>query len=214
MKQIIRYVAKWLGFLLSLLAPVVLNKKFGAFISAIYTSSIECQFFHFGKDTVIAYKPLNLRGLNCISIGNNTKIGKSVQLTAWESYGNQKYNPRISIGDNCIIREGAHISAINNVQIGNNLLTGNNVYISDNSHGGTDDIQLLQIHPSHRPIISKGPVKIGNNVWLGNNVCVLSGVHIGDGSIIGSNSVVTHDIPSFSVAAGVPARIIKHFSNN
>ena len=53
-------------------------------------------------------------------------------------------------------------------------------------------------------------MKKGNNVWLGNNVCVMPGVTIGDGAIVGTNSLVTHDIPSFTVAAGVPAKEIGH----
>ena len=63
--------------------------------------------------------------------------------------------------------------------------------------------------PAERPLSSKGRVAIGKNVWLGANVCVLPGVNIGDGVTIAAGSVVTHDIPSYSMAAGVPARIIK-----
>ena len=57
--------------------------------------------------------------------------------------------------------------------------------------------------------MSKGPVCIGKNVWIGRNVCILSGVNIGDGAIIGANAVVTHDVPAYAVAAGIPAKVIK-----
>jgi len=50
---------------------------------------------------------------------------------------------------------------------------------------------------------------IGNNVWLGNNVCIMPGVTIGDGAVVGANSVVTKDVPAYSVAAGIPAKIVK-----
>ena len=56
---------------------------------------------------------------------------------------------------------------------------------------------------------SKGPVHIGDNVWCGTHVVVTSGVTIGERSVIGANSVVTNDIPPFSVAAGVPARVLR-----
>lgn len=54
-----------------------------------------------------------------------------------------------------------------------------------------------------------GPIKVGNNVFIGNNVIVLPGVTIGDNVVIGAGAVVAKDIPSNSVAAGVPARVIK-----
>ncbi len=56
---------------------------------------------------------------------------------------------------------------------------------------------------------SKGPTRIGDNVWLGANVVVTSGVTIGERCVIGANSVVTHDLPAFSIAAGAPARVLQ-----
>jgi acetyltransferase-like isoleucine patch superfamily enzyme len=57
---------------------------------------------------------------------------------------------------------------------------------------------------------TKGPVTLGDNVWLGANVVVTSGVTIGRRAVIGANSVVTDDVPAFAVAAGAPARVLKH----
>ena len=54
-----------------------------------------------------------------------------------------------------------------------------------------------------------GSVVVGNDVWIGQNVTVMPGVHIGDGAIIGTNSVVASDIPPYSVAAGNPCRVIR-----
>lgn len=54
----------------------------------------------------------------------------------------------------------------------------------------------------------KGPIIIEDNVWLCEGVVVLSGVRIGKSSIIGANSVVTHDIPPYSIAVGIPAKVI------
>ena len=56
---------------------------------------------------------------------------------------------------------------------------------------------------------SKGPTRLGDNVWLGANVVVTSGVTIGERSVIGANSVVTTDIPPYSIAAGAPARVLR-----
>lgn len=112
------------------------------------------------------------------------------------------------IGNNCSIRNNAHITAINCIRIGDNLLTGTNVLITDNSHGQSTR-EHMSLPFTERPLYSKGPVVIGNNVWLGNNVCVMSGVTIGDGAIIGANAVVTHDIPAYAVAAGILAKVVK-----
>jgi acetyltransferase-like isoleucine patch superfamily enzyme len=151
---------------------------------------------------------MRLVGLEYISVGCRTSIASNVQLSAWDSHNGNKYNPSITIGNYCAIRENCHITAINSITIGDNLLTGTNVLITDNTHG-----QSIREHMSlpvtERPLYSKGPVVIGNNVWLGNNVCVMSGVTIGDGAIIGANSVVTHNIPAYAVAAGIPAKVVK-----
>ena len=56
---------------------------------------------------------------------------------------------------------------------------------------------------------SKGPTRLGDNVWCGANVVVTSGVTIGERCVIGANSVVTTDLPAFSIAAGVPARVLR-----
>lgn len=79
-----------------------------------------------------------------------------------------------------------------------------------NSHGKSER-SVLDMNPNLRPIESKGSVVIGNNVWLGDNVIVLPGVTIGDGVIVGANSVVTKNIPSYSVAVGNPAKVVKSF---
>jgi len=53
------------------------------------------------------------------------------------------------------------------------------------------------------------PAKIGNDVWIGGNVVILTGVSVGDGAIVGANSVVTKDIPPYAIVAGAPARVLR-----
>ena len=60
-----------------------------------------------------------------------------------------------------------------------------------------------------KDVISKGPIRIGNDVWLGTHATILSGVTIGDGCVIGAGSVVCQDVPPYTIAAGVPAVPIK-----
>lgn len=149
-----------------------------------------------------------ISGSQFIKIGHNCSFGDYIFLTAWNSYYEFKYHPEIIIGDNCNFGAFNHISSINRVIVGNGVLTGKWVSIIDNNHGDTS-YKMSCTPPSERPIFSKGPVVIGNNVWIGDKVTILAGVNIGNGAIIAANSVVTKDIPSFSVVGGNPAKIIK-----
>lgn len=155
--------------------------------------------------------PNQLQGLQYISIGKGTNIGEDVILTAWDKYENDKFSPSISIGENCMIGEHAHITACHQIVIGNGVLTGRYVYISDNAHGNSSK-EESEIPPIKRKLHVKGPVVIEDNVWIGERVCILSGVHIGKGAIIAANAVVTHDVPAECIAGGVPAKVIKKLS--
>lgn len=147
-------------------------------------------------------------GSRNIYIGDHTHIGRYAVLGCWTEYRGHKYSPSIHIGNHCNIGEWNHITAINKITIGDGLLTGRFVYIGDNAHGGLS-WEEADTPPAQRPLQSKGEVVIGRNVWLGDKVVVLSGVRIGDNVIVGANAVVTHDLPSNCLAAGMPARIVK-----
>lgn len=160
------------------------------------------------------YYPLRLQGGGSrrIRIGKRTSIQAYSILGAWERYGqDEHYEPEIIIGDNCSIGEFCHITAINRITIGDGLLTGRFVYIGDNAHGGLS-WEEADTPPAKRHLTSKGEIRIGRNVWIGDKVSILGGVTIGDNVIIGACSIVTHDIPSNSMAAGMPAKVIKQLS--
>ena len=110
------------------------------------------------------------------------------------------------IKDGCSIGNFNHIYATGELTIEEHVLTADRVYISDNLHG-YEDITT----PIHKqPIKQNGHVTIGEGSWLGENVCVV-GASVGKHCVIGSNSVVTKDIPDYSVAVGIPARAIKRY---
>lgn len=185
-----------------------MTRIFKALTIRLYTTFHRHRFAHFGRRSHIGWKAMRLEGLRHITVGDDTYIAPGIQLTAWESRQGQHFTPTITIGNGCTIRENCHISAINNISIGNHLLTGTNVLITDNSHGACTR-EDMGMPVDERLLVSKGAVVIGNNVWIGNNACIMPGVSIGDGAIIGANSVVTHDIPAYSVAGGIPAKVIK-----
>lgn len=167
---------------------------------------------HVGAGSVIR-SHCRLEGdcLNNVWIGNDCDIDNYCVIGCRSRLFNKdgsKVIPELRIGNGCTIGEYNHITAVNKIIIGDNLLTGRFVLISDNAHGGMT-LEELQIHPSERQVVTKGAIEIGKNVWIGDKVTILSGVSIGDGCIIGANSVVTHSIPPYSLAVGSPAKVIK-----
>lgn len=153
---------------------------------------------------------LQIREPENIEIGNDVSFGNNCKLETWEFYKNTKtgYKPILRIFDAVSITTNSYISCVNKIEIGTGTLLGENSFITDNYHGH-NSVDELDIPPADRKLYSKGPVHIGKNVWLGRNVCVMPNVTIGDYAVIGANSVVTHDIPAYAIAAGCPAKVIK-----
>lgn len=104
---------------------------------------------------------------------------------------------------------------INNAFIGNYCSIGPGVKIGQGNHS-------MPYITTYQKISSKlighslntAQAMIGNDVWCGANVAILQGVKIGDGAVIGANAVVTHDIPDYGIAVGIPAKVIKYRFNS
>lgn len=146
--------------------------------------------------------------LNKISVGNNFNTGPMLRLRAYYEFENEDYNPSILIGDNFYAGQDCSVLAVGAIIIGNNVTLASRVTIIDHSHG-LGDYSDIDIPVMKRRLGVKGPIIIEDNVWLCEGVVVLSNVRIGKNSIIGANSVVTHDIPPYSIAVGIPAKVIK-----
>ncbi len=164
------------------------------------------RFARFGKKSIL-FRTVEILNPQNIFVGNRTSIQKHSIIEAW-TFPYLRKSGEINIGDDCAFGEYNHITSTNKITIGNGVLTGRFVLITDNSHGLTDgtDINLM---PSERKIYSSGEVIIRNNVWICDKVSILPGVTIGEGAIVAANAVVTSDVPAYSIAAGVPAKVIK-----
>lgn len=161
------------------------------------------------KSRVHGAEKCHIQGLDLLNGGKYITVGKkfcSQRGLRLECFCVNGKRPILEIGDNVTFNSRVHIGVINHVKIGNNVLLGSNILITDHSHGKTD-VQSLHMPPRERSLFSKGPVTIEDNVWIGENVCILPGVTIGQGAVIGANAVVTHNIPPFSVASGIPAKV-------
>jgi acetyltransferase-like isoleucine patch superfamily enzyme len=110
----------------------------------------------------------------------------------------------ISIGQDTFIGPGVCIAGPGDIKIGKHCLIAAHTGIYANNHNFTDPIKPIK----YQGITHKGIV-IEDDCWLGHGVKVLDGVTIGKGSVIGAGAVVTKDIPAYSIAVGVPARVIK-----
>jgi len=146
-----------------------------------------------------------------MKLGDGLTTGVNVRLDALVPRGS---SPVLHIGRHVQINDSVHIGAIEQVVIGDHTLIASRVFISDHNHGNyqtQDASSSPEIPPADRPLYSR-PVRIGCNVWLGEQVCIMAGVTVGDGAIVGANSVLTRDIPPNSIAVGNPARVIRVFN--
>jgi acetyltransferase-like isoleucine patch superfamily enzyme len=112
---------------------------------------------------------------------------------------------RIRIGAGSFLNQGVMVAAAELVEIGEHCMLANGCFVTDADHRFDDPDKPVP----WQGFVAKGPTRLGNNVWCGAGVVITGGVTIGERCVIGGNSVVTRDIPAFSVAAGAPARVLR-----
>ena len=159
--------------------------------------------FHFLSKSTLFNLPFRIDGSYGISIKDGTSFQKGILLYCC---GIDNIQANLSIGRSSVFGYNNHITCVRSVNIGDFVLTANNVYISDNIHEYEDITKPI----IDQPIKFKRAVEIGDGSWIGENVSII-GANVGRNSVIGANSVVTQDIPDYSVAVGAPAKVIKRF---
>jgi len=124
--------------------------------------------------------------------------GNKIKLVIWSA--NEDFG-KITIGDYCLVSPGVRITSAHEIRLGNNCMLAKGAYITDADwHGIYDRVESIG---------DTAPVILEDNVWIGDSAIVCKGVTIGENSIIGAGSIVTHDIPPNSIAVGNPAKVVK-----
>jgi acetyltransferase-like isoleucine patch superfamily enzyme len=131
-----------------------------------------------------------------IRFGRFVWVGDGTKIRCHE--GEVVIGPKTVLGQECTI------SAYQHVRIGEQCVIADRAMFIDFDHGSVEVER-----PIRRQGIYKRDVDVGSNVWIGYGACILRGVQVGDNAIIGTNSVVTRDVPANAVVGGVPARILR-----
>lgn len=164
------------------------------------------RFKKFGSNVTLM-RPCMVTNPRCIEIEDNVFIREYARIEAITTDGHNEFMPVLRIKKGAHIEQFFHVGACEYVEIGENVLIAGRVYISDHNH---------RFSEVDKPILAQGiafggKVIIEENAWLGEGAVVLPGVTIGKNAIIGSNAVVTRDVPAYSIAVGIPARVIKKY---
>ncbi len=110
----------------------------------------------------------------------------------------------VEIDEKTVMGQECTISAYQRVRIGEQCVIADRAMFIDFDHGVVEVERPIRLQG-----IYKRDVEVGNNVWIGYGACILRGVSVGDNAVIGTNSVVTKDVPANAIVGGVPARIIR-----
>ena len=153
---------------------------------------------------------LKVDGLAFIGPGVVLQIGKNarVELGRWSWLGHgtkiRCHEGVVSIGAKTVMGQECTISAFQHVSIGRECVIADRVMLIDFDHGMVEVERPIRLQG-----IYKRDTRVGNNVWIGYGACILRGVTVGDNAVIGTNAVVTKDVPANAVVGGVPARVIR-----
>jgi len=173
-------------------------------------------WFHFFRAKASISGSAIVRGIGNITIGEGARVGRHVELSTKQ--GAIELGEKVSIGAFAIaesrggnIRIGARTSigpfcvlyGHGGLEIGTDCLIASHVVCVPENH----NFSQLGVPMREQGGTRRG-INIGDDVWLASQVVILDGVSIGHGAIIGAGAVVTHDIPAYSIAHGVPARIV------
>jgi acetyltransferase-like isoleucine patch superfamily enzyme len=189
-----------LGVILSLLRRSLV--AFGRAFDLCHTLIVRSSFASWGSRSRIK-RGARLENPHLIIVGSGVAIWECAWLNAKDDQANNV--PTLHIGDGAYIGRLVQINAWRSVHIESNVMIADRVFISDSDHNFSE----LEVPIKLQGDSFRGAVRLERGCWIGIGAVILPGVTIGRNAIVASNAVVTHDVPAHSVAAGVPARIVK-----
>lgn len=158
-----------------------------------------------GEGSVVKY-PNHIGHGDLVSIGANTVILEYSRIQVFPELTNVQGS--ITIGNHCYFGYRNCLLAGADIVIGDNNVFANDFCIVTYNHGTDPESEIPYMD---QKLDKAAPVTIGNGNWFGNGSMVMPGVTVGDKCVIGAGSIVTKDIPSYSMVAGNPARVIKQY---
>jgi acetyltransferase-like isoleucine patch superfamily enzyme len=133
-------------------------------------------------------------------------LAENVHIYRWTVIELGDSSGSLSIGENTYIQAGCTLNPfISNITIGANCMIATRCIFMPYQHGHADTSRPMR----EQALTSRGDIVIEDDVWLGAHVTVMDGVVIGKGAIVGAGAVVTKDVPPYTLAAGVPARVLR-----
>lgn len=166
-------------------------------------------FYHLGAR--VSFKEgVNIENGRYISLGDKVFLEKNVTLKVLEEFSNYGFRiPNLKIDSGVLVGKGTIIAAAKFIHIKKDVLIASNCYIGDHDH----EYSNINIPVRDQGYKNVKEVVIEEGAWIAANVTICSGVTVGKNSVIGANSVVTQDIPPYSLALGLPAKVVKRYNS-
>lgn len=164
------------------------------------------KFGKFGTDSVICLPRISDCNSHLIQIGEQSTILANSRMQILPNL--ECKEPHIYIGNRCYAAYHLTLLAGDDIKIGNDVLIASDVLITTMNHGMNPEAKTSYMNQE----LTGNSISIGDGTWIGEKVCVLPGSNIGKKCVIGAGSVVTKDIPDYSVVVGNPARVIKQYN--
>ncbi len=162
-----------------------------------------------GDRTAVAYRRIHGARGNNLKIGNDSIIHANMNFEA--------VGGNIRIGDRCFIGR-SNLVCYRNIAIGDDVIMSWGITIVDHDSHSTNwsdrknDVRDWAVGKKDWSCVAHSPVTIEDKVWIGFNASLLKGIRVGEGAVIAACSVVTRDVPPYSLVAGCPARVVRELA--